>query len=134
VADLSTGAFAQAGQSFGFSNIVSSSVTASGAGSDPLSVGNAAVSVTDIADGALSLRLTHDFAPSVTDNLYAVDVLIENTGAGAVGNLVYRRAMDWDVPDTEFSEVERRRLCCRKPQRAARDPLARRGAERQLHR
>ncbi|MET4128907.1 outer membrane autotransporter protein [Roseovarius sp. MBR-38] len=104
VADLSTGAFAQAGQDFGFSNIVSSSVTASGAGTDPLSVGNAAVSVTDIADGALSLRLTHDFAPSATDNLYAVDVLIENTGAGAVGNLVYRRAMDWDVPDTEFSE------------------------------
>lgn len=104
VADMSTGAFAQAGQSFGFSNIVASSVIASGTGTDAASTGSAATSVTDIADGALSLRLTHDFAPSASANLFAVDVMIENTGAGAVGNLVYRRAMDWDVPPTEFSE------------------------------
>ncbi|PKQ12695.1 MAG: hypothetical protein CVT70_07160 [Alphaproteobacteria bacterium HGW-Alphaproteobacteria-1] len=105
VADLSTGAFAEAGQSFGFSNIVSSTVTASGTGTDAASTGSAATSVTNIADGALSLRLTHDFAPSAaTANLYQVDVMIENTGAGDVGNLVYRRAMDWDVPPTEFIE------------------------------
>lgn len=105
VADLSTGAFAQAGQDFGFSNIVSSTVTASGTGTDAASSGSAATSVTNIADGALSLRLTHDFSPAAaTANLFQVDVLIENTGAGDVGNLVYRRAMDWDVPPTEFSE------------------------------
>lgn len=104
VADLDTGEFAKAGQSFGFSNIVTSSVTASGAGTDAASVGNAAISVTDVADGALSLQITHDFAPSASTNLYQGDVMIENTGAGAVGNLVYRRAMDWDIPDTTFSE------------------------------
>lgn len=104
VADLSTGEFAEAGQSFGFSNIVSSGLTVTGAGTDAASTGSAATSVTDIADGALSLQLTHDFAPSVSNNLYRVDVMIENTGAGGVGNLVYRRAMDWDVPPTTFSE------------------------------
>ena len=104
VADMSTTEFGMAGQSFGFANIASSSVTASGAGTDAASTGNAAISVTDVADGALSLRLTHDFMPSASPNLYQVEVMIENTGAGPVGNLVYRRAMDWDVPDTEFSE------------------------------
>ncbi|HKK56670.1 hypothetical protein, partial [Marinobacter sp.] len=104
VADMSTGEFAEAGEDFGFSNIVSSGLTVTGAGTDAASTGSAATSVTDIADGALSLQLTHDFAPSVSNNLYRVDVMIENTGAGGVGNLVYRRAMDWDVPPTTFSE------------------------------
>ncbi|KNX39833.1 Autotransporter beta-domain protein [Roseovarius tolerans] len=104
VADLTTGEFAKAGQSFGFSNIVSSGLTVTGTGTDASSSGNAATSVTGIADGALSLQLTHDFAPSASSSLYEVDVIIENTGAGGVGDLVYRRAMDWDVPDTEFSE------------------------------
>lgn len=104
IADMTTGAFARAGESFGISNVVSSSVTASGAGTAAGSVGNAATSIADIADGALSLRITHDFAPSASANLFQVGVMIENTGAGAVGNLVYRRAMDWDVPPTEFSE------------------------------
>ena len=104
IADLDTGEFGEAGQFFGFSNIATSAVTATGAGTDAASVGNAATSVTDVADGALSLQITHDFAPSASDNLYQVDVMIENTGAGAVGDLVYRRAMDWDIPPTEFSE------------------------------
>ncbi len=104
IADLDTGEFAKAGETFGFSNIAASNVTATGTGTDPLSFGNAATSVTDVADGALSLQITHDFKPSASDNLYEVDVMIENTAAGAVGDLVYRRAMDWDIPDTEFNE------------------------------
>lgn len=104
VADLSTGAFGQAGADFGLSNIASSSVTATGTGSFAGSAGNAAIATANVVDGALNLLVTHNFGPSASVNLFSVGVSILNQGADTVGNLVYRRAMDWDVPPTPFSE------------------------------
>ncbi|MFN4172877.1 MAG: autotransporter outer membrane beta-barrel domain-containing protein [Pseudorhodobacter sp.] len=104
IADLTLPtSFGKAGQTFGFSNIASSSVTASGTGTHGLSVGSAAVSVTNVVAGDFNVNVTHSFAPSATPSLYTVDVDVVNNG-GPIGQLVYRRAMDWDVPPTEFSE------------------------------
>ncbi|MEA3189642.1 MAG: hypothetical protein QOD77_224 [Thermoplasmata archaeon] len=65
------------------------------------STATTAVSVVDVCD----LRVTHDFHPSpATPNLYEVDVSIENRGTVAHGDVLYRRAMDWDVEPTAFSE------------------------------
>jgi hypothetical protein len=41
---------------------------------------------------------------SLAPNLFQGNITITNTGLTAVSDLVYRRAMDWDVPDTEFRE------------------------------
>ena len=51
------------------------------------------------------LEVTHDYHPSpATPNLYEVVVSIKNIGAIPVGDLRYRRVMDWDVEPTAFSE------------------------------
>jgi hypothetical protein len=69
--------------------------------------GNWATSVVTIGG---KLKVTHDYKPSISANLYLVDVTIENiSGAdiGAAGNpngVVYRRVMDWDIEPSAFSE------------------------------
>lgn len=52
------------------------------------------------------LRVSHDYHPSATPNLYEVTVSItNNTGVDiAAGDLLYRRVMDWDIYPTPFSE------------------------------
>ena len=52
------------------------------------------------------LVLTHDFVPAVgaPTALFEVIVTIENTGANPIADIRYRRAMDWDIPPTEFDE------------------------------
>jgi hypothetical protein len=50
-----------------------------------------------------TLEVTHNYHPSITPNLYDVDVTIKNISAAAV-DLRYRRVMDWDVEPTAFSE------------------------------
>jgi hypothetical protein len=50
-----------------------------------------------------ALRVRHRFHPSSRPELYELDVTVENLGTSVV-DVVYRRAMDWDVPPTEFSE------------------------------
>ena len=50
-----------------------------------------------------ALRVRHRFHPSSRPELYQLDVTIENIG-DSLADVVYRRAMDWDVPPTEFSE------------------------------
>jgi uncharacterized protein YhjY with autotransporter beta-barrel domain len=102
--DLTTGSYGMAGQSFGFRGINTSSVTASGTGTQPASVGSGAVSVTNVVDAELDVLLTHTYAPSTSDNLYSVTIDILNQGAGDIGNLIFRRAMDWDIPPDEFNE------------------------------
>lgn len=64
-----------------------------------------AVSTVVIADGAGEdvLRVTHDYHPSATPQLYAVDVTIQNLSDEPVDPL-YRRVMDWDVQPTAFDE------------------------------
>jgi hypothetical protein len=102
--DLATGSYAMAGEDFGFNGILNSSVTASGTGNAVGSVGSSAVSITEIREAELNVLLTHTFAPSVSQYLYSVRVDILNQGGAEIGNLVYRRAMDWDVPPDEFNE------------------------------
>lgn len=48
-------------------------------------------------------RVTHDYKPSSSPNLYQVDVTIQNISA-AVVDLRYRRVMDWDIEPTAFAE------------------------------
>lgn len=72
--------------------------------------GMSLVSFTSTASTAISVvnaagvfRVTHDYKPSVSANLYQVDVTIENTSAAAQ-QVLYRRVMDWDIYPTPFSE------------------------------
>lgn len=69
------------------------------------SVGTHFKSITTTGDGSGDrLRVTHDYHPSLTPNLYQVDVTIENIGATTVGDLRYRRVMDWDIAPATFYE------------------------------
>ena len=61
----------------------------------------------DTADSTVEiggrLRVRHVYRPSPRPELYQVDLTVENVG-GSSADVVYRRAMDWDVPPTEFDE------------------------------
>ena len=67
---------------------------------------------TDSATATSSVSLTgapvtvnHVFGGSLANDVFQVQVTITNNSATeAVGDVVYRRAMDWDVPPTEFNE------------------------------
>lgn len=59
-----------------------------------------ATSVVNISD---KLQVKHFYHPSVSPNLYQVDVSIKNIGSTPV-ELLYRRVMDWDVEPTYFNE------------------------------
>jgi len=63
-----------------------------------------ATTVADVTTGPL--KVTHEFTPSSTSaNLYKVLVTLENTSpTETLTELRYRRSMDWDIPDTTFSE------------------------------
>jgi len=51
------------------------------------------------------MRVTHDYVPSpATPNLYEADVSVENLTGSPIGDLRYRRVMDWDVEPTAFNE------------------------------
>jgi len=51
------------------------------------------------------VKVTQDYHPTpLTPNLYQVDVTMENIGATAIGDLRYRRVMDWDIAPRTFSE------------------------------
>jgi hypothetical protein len=62
-----------------------------------------AVHLTSLA----GLKVTHDYHAAAGSplNTFESTVTIENTTAGTLTNLLYRRVMDWDVPYTEFSEA-----------------------------
>lgn len=62
--------------------------------------GETADSTVEIGD---RLRVRHVYHPSARPELYEVDLTVENIGS-APADVVYRRAMDWDVPPTEFDE------------------------------
>ncbi len=49
------------------------------------------------------LRVRHVFRPSLRPELYQVDLTVENIGS-TTADVVYRRAIDWDVPPTQFEE------------------------------
>jgi hypothetical protein len=48
--------------------------------------------------------VTHAYGVSLAPNLFQGNITITNTGSSTLSNVVYRRAMDWDVPLTEFAE------------------------------
>ena len=54
------------------------------------------------------MRVTHEYLPSSSPNLYAVKVTIENLTGSELGvgthGIRYRRVMDWDIEPTAFSE------------------------------
>lgn len=79
----------------------------------PLGNGNAMqlVSFTSTPTTATSivrigeLEVTHAFQPvAITANVYQAKVSVYNTADHEVGDLRYRRAMDWDTEPTAFSE------------------------------
>ncbi|KAG1682792.1 Malonyl-[acyl-carrier protein] O-methyltransferase [Nymphon striatum] len=89
--------FGKAGEDFGDQNITIESFT---------STATTATSIVRVVDGSGNLvRVTHDFLPSTSANLYQVDVTIENISGATIPDLRYRRAMDWDTPPTEFTEL-----------------------------
>lgn len=63
---------------------------------------NTATSVVGMADAPVIIR--HAYGPSLVADVFQVQVSITNNGSTTLNDLVYRRAMDWDVPPTEFSE------------------------------
>lgn len=59
-----------------------------------------AKSVVNVGD---VFEITHDYHPSLSANLFAVDVTIKNISTSDQTAL-YRRVMDWDIYPTPFSE------------------------------
>ncbi len=83
-----------ANEASGISNIVA------GPMSSTASTANTTASLGSLA----GLVITHAYAPSVSPNAYEVTVTITNTTGGSVNDVRYMRAMDWDIPMTEFAE------------------------------
>jgi len=51
------------------------------------------------------VSIRHAYGPSLAADIFQVNVTITNNSTFATySDLVYRRAMDWDVPPTEFNE------------------------------
>ncbi|WP_077212524.1 hypothetical protein [Bacillus dakarensis] len=103
--DMATGQFslfANVSVDGGPNNMTIVSANTSGTGSLPDST---ATTFTTLVNETASNRVnvTHDYHPSASPNLYQCDVTITNTGT-PIGNLLYRRVMDWDIPPTTFSE------------------------------
>ncbi|MEG2869681.1 MAG: hypothetical protein RR894_18260 [Terrisporobacter sp.] len=69
----------------------------------PESVGSAFKSI--VRDNSNRVEVTHDYKPSsISQNLYQVDVTIKNIDDSQIGDLRYRRVMDWDIPPHVFNE------------------------------
>lgn len=63
------------------------------------------IRATSVVNVGSTFKVTHDYAPvAETAFLYKAAVTIENIGTKAVGDLRYRRVMDWDIQPTAFSE------------------------------
>ncbi len=84
-----------------FGSLSLSSFTFAGTGTSAFSAGANATSVTTLGG---ALRITHTFTPSISANLFQVNVNIENISGAATSNLLYRRTFDWDIEPTAFNE------------------------------
>ncbi len=94
VADAGSGSFIKAGKDFGIANLDVSSFA---------SDGTTAKSIVVSRDGIF--QVTHEYAPSGSQYLYNGKVTIQNLGTTSISDLRYRRAMDWDIPPSAFSEL-----------------------------
>lgn len=66
-----------------------------------------ATSFTSVVTAASGLTVTHRFSLSNetgTGALFRAEVAIENTTGGLISDVRYARAMDWDIPPSEFEE------------------------------
>lgn len=50
------------------------------------------------------VTITHAYGVSLAPGVFQGNITIRNIGDSVLGDLVYRRAMDWDVPPTDFRE------------------------------
>jgi hypothetical protein len=106
VADANTGVTGSANDAVGgivnLNVLPETGITAISGKTLPESVGSAFKSVVTTGEG--QFKVTHDYKPSTSPNLYEVEVTIENIGTQAVDDLRYRRVMDWDIPPHTFQE------------------------------
>ena len=65
--------------------------------------GSTATSTTRLTD-LPALMITQAYAPSINSALFEDLVTLTNTGATTLTDVRYTRAMDWDIPPTEFRE------------------------------
>ncbi|WP_394221159.1 hypothetical protein [Alteromonas gracilis] len=56
----------------------------------------------DLSDAAISVQ--HAYGRSLADGVFQASITIENNTGSVLSDVVYRRAMDWDIPPTEFNE------------------------------
>lgn len=63
-----------------------------------------ATKATSVVTAGGIFKVTHDFMPSVVDELYEVKVTIENISGATTSDVRYRRTFDWDIEPTTFSE------------------------------
>jgi hypothetical protein len=68
------------------------------------STDSTATSQVTLTDADDNISVTHSFGPSLAEGVFQVSVSIRNNTGSAIDDLVYRRAMDWDIPPTEFRE------------------------------
>ncbi|HHM05696.1 MAG TPA: PEP-CTERM sorting domain-containing protein [Gammaproteobacteria bacterium] len=68
--------------------------------------GSTAFSATsEVGMSGAPVTITHAYGPSLAMDVFQAQVTVTNTSATeTLTDLVYRRAMDWDVPPTEFDE------------------------------
>jgi len=75
------------------------------AGITNLSFASTATTATSVVNAFGKFQVTHSFSPSAaTQGLYEVKVTITNISAAST-RVLYGRAMDWDVPPTEYAEL-----------------------------
>lgn len=66
------------------------------------STDSAITSKVSLADAAVDI--THAYGRSLANGVFQAAVTIKNNTTGILGDVVYRRAMDWDIPPDEFYE------------------------------
>ncbi len=115
-ADSATGTFsgyANEIQGGSFDLVVESATVSTGAGEAKLKDESAGTRYSSVVTApappvegppAPRVRVTHNFRPSSSPNLYQIDVTIQNIGGGSIGDLRYRRVMDWDIAPFTFDE------------------------------
>ncbi len=93
IADAISGQSGHAGADTGSAGITSESFTST------------ATTATSVVNAFGKFRVTHSFTPSTASpNLFDVRVTIQNISA-ANTQVLYGRAMDWDIPPTAFAEL-----------------------------
>ncbi len=63
-----------------------------------------ATTATSVVTVGTTFRVTHDYRPSATPNLFECEVTIENISGADLTDVRYTRAMDWDTEPTAFDE------------------------------